>query len=134
MKAIRTTLAIAVLGLMASMGAYAQQPPKGGEMSGSQVTDEGAAKKAKAPPSTVDPKAKKAEASAARKAGATTEGECGPDEKMDAGACKKIVPAKSTVKSADVKKEAVAAGKAGQTTTGEMSPPQKKDEGAVPKK
>jgi hypothetical protein len=111
MKAIRTTLAIAVLGLMASMGAYAQQPPKGGEMTGSQITDEGAAKKVKPPPSTVDPKAKKAEASAARKSGATTEGECGPDEKMDAGACKKVPPAKSTTTRAEKKAEGAAAAK-----------------------
>ncbi|NTU83679.1 MAG: hypothetical protein HGA45_30625, partial [Chloroflexales bacterium] len=59
--------------LMASMGVYAQQAPAGtkGEMSGTQRADEGDVKKVKPAPSTVDPKAKKSEAAAARQSGAT---------------------------------------------------------------
>ena len=115
MKAIRTTLAIAVLGLMASMGAYAQSA-KTGEMSGTQPAEEGVVKKQKAPPSTVDPKAKKSEAAAAKKTGATMEGECGPEQKADAGACKKPAAAPSTTSREAVKKEAAAATKANQAT------------------
>ena len=116
MKAIRTTLAIAVLGLMASMGAYAQTA-KTGEMSGAQPADAGAVKKEKAPPSTVDPQAKKSEAAAAKKSGATMEGECGPEQKADAGACKKPAAAPSTTTRAEKKAEGAAAAKEGVKTT-----------------
>jgi hypothetical protein len=118
MKAIRTTLAIAALALMASMGAYAQttQPAAKGEMSGAQRADTGDVKKQKAEPSTVDPKAKKSEAAAARKTGATMEGECGPEQKADAGACKKPAAAPSTTSREAVKKDAAAATKAGLAT------------------
>ena len=114
MKAIRTTLAIAAMALMASFGAYAQQAK--GEMSGSQAADAGAVKKDKPAPSTVDPKAAKAEATAARKAGAAAEGECDPVQKADAGACKKPAAAKSTTTRAEKKAEGAAAAKEGAKT------------------
>jgi hypothetical protein len=115
MKAIRTTLAIAALGLLVPMGAFAQAA-KTGEMSGTQPAEEGMVKKEKAPPSTVDPKAKKAEAAAAKKTGATNEGECGPEQKMDAGVCKPVKAAPSTTTRTEKKAEGAAAAKAGMAT------------------
>jgi hypothetical protein len=88
-------------------------------------------KATKPAPSNVDRKGLQKDAAAARKAGTTMDGECGPEQKADAGACKKAAVDKSTPR-AEVKKDAAAANKAGATNM-ELSAAQKKDEGVVRK-
>lgn len=114
MKTRMTMMTLAAFALAAAFGAQAQS----GEMSAPQKVDEGAVKSAKPAPSTVDRKALQKEAAAARKSGATSEGECGPEQKADAGACKKP-PVQAGKTRDEVKKEAVAAVKSGKTPGGE---------------
>ena len=137
MKLTRTIVTVAALALLAAFGAQAQKPDRTagqttGEMSPQQKVDEGVVKGVKPGPGTADRKALQKEAAAARKAGTTVDGECGPEQKADAGACKKAALSKDTPRPA-VKKEAVAANKAGTTKLGEMSPPQATDAGVVKK-
>lgn len=117
---LAAAVALAVAGQAGAQSAKVPDAQKTtGEMSPQQKIDEGMAKGAKPGPSTVDAKAAKAEAQAARKANTTNEGECGPEQKADAGACKKPATPKSDVQRAAVKKDAAAAAKSGKTPGGE---------------